>query len=320
MRRLPRTILPGTGSRKAASPLHERLQKILSAAGITSRRRAEALIVAGRVTVNGRTVTELGTRADAERDVVTVDGERVTSGGPRRTIALHKPRGVVSTLDDPEGRATVAVLLAGLPRLYPIGRLDLNTSGLLLLTNDGTLAAGLLHPRREVPRVYRAKVRGSVSDDALKRMRRGVRLEDGKTAPARVTVVERLPTKTWLELTVYEGRWHLVRRLCDAVGNPVEKLVRVRVGPIGLGTLPPGAWRELGARDLAPLRAAAGLSGGSRGGAGARASRPAARGTPPKKRRSPPASRARDEARTRGSGGTAPRSPEKRRGPKPRRT
>jgi 23S rRNA pseudouridine2605 synthase len=272
------------------------------------------------VTVNGRAVTELGERADAERDVITVDGERVASPAARRTIALHKPRGVVSTLEDPEGRATVAGLLGrGLPRLYPIGRLDLNTSGLLLLTNDGALAAGLLHPRREVDRIYRAKVRGAVSAEALTRLRRGVRLEDGKTAPARVTITERLPTKTWLEVTVREGRSHLVRRMCDAVGNPVEKLIRIRVGPVGLGTLPPGAWREVNPRDLALLRAAAGVSGGSPGGAGDRAYPRGARGTPPRRRRPPPASRSRDEARTRGSAGAAPKSPARRRNPKPRR-
>ena len=272
------------------------------------------------MTVNGRTVVTLGERADAAADVITVDGERIASAGARLTIALHKPRGVVSTLDDPEGRATVAGLLAGLPRLYPIGRLDLNTSGLLLLTNDGALAAGLLHPRRAVDRVYSAKVRGAVRDEAVTRLRRGVRLPDGKTAPARVQVSERLPTKTWLELTVQEGRWHLVRRMCDAVGHPVEKLVRLRVGPIALGTLPPGAWRELLPRELASLRRLAGLSGG--GGAAA-AGAPAARrgrpGTPPRGRRPRPASRARGEERSPAPGAAAPRSPERRRRPRPRR-
>lgn len=252
--------------------------------------------------------------------MITVDGERVATPGARWTIALHKPRGVVSTLEDPEGRATVAGLLGrGLPRLYPIGRLDLNTSGLLLLTNDGALAAGLLHPRREVDRIYQAKVRGALSEEALKRLRRGVRLEDGKTAPARVKITERLPTKTWLELTVREGRSHLVRRMCDAVGHPVEKLIRVRVGPIGLGDMAPGAWREVGRRDLALLRTAAGLSGGSPSAAGGRASPRGARGKPPRGRRPRPASRSRGEARTRDSAGGAPKSPDRRRPPKPRR-
>src|SRR5439155_1151505 len=142
-----------------------------------------------------------------------------------------KPRGVGRTLEDPEGRPTVAALVAGAGRLFPVGRLDLNSTGLLLLTNDGALAAGLLHPRRAVPRVYRVKVDGTPSEEAITRLRRGVRVEDGKSAPARVRVLGRLPTKTWLELTVVEGRTHLVRRLCEAVGHRVDKLARLRLGP-----------------------------------------------------------------------------------------
>jgi 23S rRNA pseudouridine2605 synthase len=212
--------------------------------------------------------------------VVAVDGERIQLPEATTTLALHKPRGVVSTLADPERRPTVRDLIppaAG--RLYPVGRLDINTTGILLLTNDGALAHALLHPRREVARVYQAKVRGAPGDAALTRLRRGVRLEDGKTAPAHVRVVERLPTKSWLEVTVHEGRQHLVRRMCDAVGHPVEKLVRVRFGPIGLGTLPPGAWRELGPAELQALARAAGLKrAAAAGGAG---SAPRGRGTPP---------------------------------------
>ncbi len=235
---------------------------------MASRRHAETLILAGRVAVNGVAVRALGTRADAGRDTITLDGERVATPGERRTIVLHKPRGVVSTLEDPLGRPTVAALVAGAGRrLYPVGRLDLNSTGLLLLTDDGALAAGLLHPRRALPRVYRVKVRGRPPDDAITRLRRGVRLEDGKTAPARVRVLERLPTKTWLEVAVVEGRTHLVRRMCDAVGHAVEKLARVRLGSVTLGTLPPGAWRELTLRELAALRAAAGLRSGAGGGA-----------------------------------------------------
>jgi 23S rRNA pseudouridine2605 synthase len=267
--------------------LRERLQKILSAAGVVSRRAAEALIRAGRVTVNGVEVRELGTRADAQRDTIAVDGERIPAPGGRRTVLVHKPRGVVSTLVDPAGRLTVAGLFAPASgRLYPVGRLDVNTSGLLLMTNDGALAAALLHPRRAVPRVYHAKVRGTPGEEALTRLRRGVRLEEGRTAPARVRVLERLPAKTWLEITVSEGRWRLVRRMCQAVGHPVEKLARVRLGPLALGALPPGAWRELDARELAALRAAAGL-----GPAGA-----AAPGGPPRTARRDSSSRRRTGA------------------------
>jgi len=253
---------------------------------VASRRHAEALILAGRVTVNGVVVRALGTRADPERDRIALDGERIPAASAHRTIVLHKPRGVVSTLEDPEGRPTVAVLVVGAGRLYPVGRLDLNSTGLLLLTNDGALAAGLLHPWRAVTRVYHVKVNGTPSEDAITRLRRGVRLADGKTAPAHVRVRERLPTKTWLEVTVVEGRTHLVRRMCEAVGHQVDKLARVRLGPVALGTLPPGAWRDVTPRELAALRAAAGLTPG--GGAPALPRR--ARDTRPRRPRPRPGS------------------------------
>src|SRR5262249_39090538 len=154
-----------------------------------------------------------------------------------------------------EGRPTVRTLLgSATSRLYPVGRLDVNTTGLLLMTNDGALAAALLHPRAGVPRVYRAKVRGAPEEPALVRVRRGVRLDDGKTLPAEVRVLEKRPTKTWLEISVREGRKRLVRRLFEAVGHPVEKLARVRFGPLVLGRLPPGAWRDLTAGELQALR------------------------------------------------------------------
>jgi 23S rRNA pseudouridine2605 synthase len=231
-------------------------------------------------------VTELGTQADARHDVIAVDGERLPDPGAARTICLHKPRGVLTTLHDPSNRPTVAALLGGVgERLFPVGRLDMNTTGLLLLTNDGALAAALTHPRHEVLRVYQAKVRGGPSEAAITRLRRGVRLDDGrKTAPAKVHVLERLPTKTWLEIGVREGRWRLVRRMCDAVGHPVEKLARVRLGPLTLDDLPPGAWRDLTRQELNALRAAVGL-GRAAGRTGVRAGRRRARGTSPTTRR-----------------------------------
>ncbi len=284
---------------------------------MASRRRAEVLILAGRVTVNGTVVRELGVRADPGRDRIVVDGESVHATGPRRTIILHKPRGVVSTLADPGGRPTVRTLLRDVAeRLYPVGRLDVNTTGLLLMTNDGALAAGLLHPRQAVARVYHAKVRGTPEEAAITRLRRGVRLDDGKkSAPARVHVLEKLPTKTWLEITVHEGRWHLVRRMGDAVGHPVEKLARVRLGPLALGTLPPGAWREVSPRELVALRAAAGLSQRGRAGTpGAAAAPRRARGTPPRRRRARPGSPPPGGARSAASVPPAPRP----RAPRPR--
>lgn len=227
---------------------------------MASRRAAEDLIRTGRVSVNGAVVRELGCRADPAADVIAVDGERVRTQAPR-TLALHKPRGVVSTLRDPEGRPTVRELVAGAKeRVYPIGRLDLQSSGLLLLTNDGRLAAGLQHPRQAVARVYHVKVHGAPSGATLLRLRRGVRLDDGRAAASRVRVIEARPTKAWIEIELQEGRWREVRRMCDAVGHPVDKLIRVRVGPIGLGSLPVGRWRELSPRELAALYDAAGLS------------------------------------------------------------
>jgi 23S rRNA pseudouridine2605 synthase len=228
---------------------------------VSSRRGAEDLIRAGRVGVNGTVVRELGTRADPARDVITVDGERIARRPRRRTIALHKPRGVVSTLSDPEGRPTVRALVAELgERVYPIGRLDLQSTGLLLLTNDGALAEGLMHPARQVERVYHVKVHGSPGGRELGRLRRGVRLDEGRVVPTRVRRLKALPHKTWLEIGLREGRKHVVRRLCAVLGLPVDKLVRVRLGPVRLGELAPGAWRELTSTEMGVLERAAGIT------------------------------------------------------------
>jgi 23S rRNA pseudouridine2605 synthase len=249
----------------------ERLQKLLSAAGIASRRHAEELITAGRVAVNGVVARELGTRADPARDVVTVDGERLMTGGPRRTLVLHKPRGVVSTMADPEGRPTVRDLVRGVgDRLYPVGRLDLQTSGVLLVTNDGTLAARLLSGEQGIERVYQVKVDGRPTPRTIERLRRGIRLGAGTPVVAGVRVLREMPTKTWLEMRIRRGQWHVVRRLCEAVGHRVDKLERVAFGPIELGSLAPGAIRELTRGEMQALREAAGLS----------ASRSPAGGTP----------------------------------------
>ena len=217
---------------------------------------------------------ELGTRADPQRDTIAVDGQRVVTKRTRRAIVLHKPRGVVSTLKDPEGRPCLKSLLAGpLAGLFPVGRLDLQTSGLLLLTDDGALADALLRPRQGVERVYRAKVRGTPTAAALDRLKRGVRTGTSRLAVSDVRVVERLPTKSWLEITVREGRWHLVRRACDAIHHPVEKLVRARFGPLRLGTLPPGGWREVTPREKEELYRTAGVEPQERAAAAPRPAR-----------------------------------------------
>lgn len=243
------------------------------------------MILAGRVTVNGKTVTELGTRADAQRDEIALDGERlVRKGRFRRTVMLHKPRGVVTTLSDPEGRATIRDVLGEIDeRLYPVGRLDLQTTGLLLLTNDGALAQGLMHPRRQVERVYHAKVDGTPDGRAIARLRRGVRLDDGLVTPTRIRVVKTLPTKTWIEVGVHEGKKHVVRRLFESIGHKVDKLERVQLGPLSLGRLPLGAWRDLTRTEVDALRAVAGLKqlGPPRGAGAAGRGRPKP-DTPPK--------------------------------------
>jgi pseudouridine synthase len=288
-----------TSQTPAASTPGERLQKILSTAGVASRRRAETLIADGRVAVNGRVVRELGTRADPARDVVTIDGERIETSGPRRTIVLHKPRGVVSTMADPEGRPTVRDLVRGLPeRLYPIGRLDLQTSGVLLLTNDGPLAARLLAGEQGVERVYEVKVDGRPTTRTLERLRRGIRLGSGAPMMAGVRVLRELPTKTWLEMRVRRGQWHVVRRLCEAVGHRVDKLVRVAFGPIELGALPPGAFREVSRGEIAALRAAAGLSALPRRAAGPTAAARRGAKPPPGTRRRTGAPRSRARGRS----------------------
>jgi 23S rRNA pseudouridine2605 synthase len=205
-------------------------------------------------------VREPGCRVRADTDRIEVDGRAIRLE-PRCYVLLHKPRGVVSTLRDPEGRPTVRDLLQRtLPRLYPVGRLDLNSTGLILLTNDGDLAQRLAHPRHRVPKTYNAKVSGRPEERQLARLRRGIKLSGRRTAPAGVRVVKALPTKTWIELTVTEGRSHLVRRLFEAINHPVEKLTRVRIGPLSLEGLPSGASRLLTAAEVRRLLMAVGLA------------------------------------------------------------
>jgi 23S rRNA pseudouridine2605 synthase len=235
----------------------ERLQKILSHAGISSRRAAEALIRAGRVSVNGRTVTELGTRANPHRDRIAIDGKPLRAAAPPAYILLNKPVGVVTTLADPQGRPTVRDLLVGVrQRVFPVGRLDYHSAGLLLLTNDGDLALRLTHPRYAVKKTYQVKVKGHPAPEQLAALAKGVRLPDGVSAPASVRVLAVRDRKAWLEITLAEGRNREVRRMCEAVGLPVEKLVRVALGALKLGTLSVGAWRHLRPDEVEKLRAA----------------------------------------------------------------
>jgi 23S rRNA pseudouridine2605 synthase len=231
-----------------------RLAKYLAHAGVASRRAAEQLIAEGRVTVGGAVVRDPARDVD-ESSGVAFDGEPLRREESRVVYALHKPAGVVSTAHDTHGRKTVVDLVPDVRRLYPVGRLDADSTGLILLTNDGELANRLTHPRYEVPKTYRASLGGpAISERALRALREGVRLEDGMTAPARV----RRLTPHQLELTIHEGRKRQVRRMCEAVGLPVRELVRVRFGPLELGDLAAGRARRLGAAELRELAAAAG--------------------------------------------------------------
>jgi pseudouridine synthase len=235
----------------------ERLQKVLARAGVASRRASERFIVDGRVTVNGRVVTELGTRVDPERDAIKVDGRRLrTAPRAHHYLVVHKPRGYVTTLSDPQGRPTVRDLVRGIRRrVYPVGRLDLDSEGLLLLTDDGDLARELMDPRSRVPKTYHVKVQGTPDAAALSRLRRGVVLDGRRTLPARIKIV-RPGRNPWLEVTLVEGRNRQVRRMCQAVGHRVAKLRRVRLGPLDLGRMTPGDCRPLTAEELRELRRA----------------------------------------------------------------
>ncbi len=252
------------------APTGDRLQKILSAAGVASRRAAEKLIVDGRVSVNGLTVLALGTRADPARDDIRVDGQRVRVAGRHRYILLNKPRGYMTTRKDPERRPTVLDLLPDVREyIYPVGRLDYDSEGLLLLTNDGEMAARLLHPRHEVEREYHARVRGVPDGKSLERLRRGVVIAGRRTASAVVRLVASglgaREDQSLLSIALHEGRTRQVRDMCDAIGHPVVRLKRVRFGPIADRTIKVGEHRDLTPREVAMLRQAAAGAGATSG-------------------------------------------------------
>jgi 23S rRNA pseudouridine2605 synthase len=238
----------------------KRLQKVLAQAGVASRRACEELIRQGRVQVNGQVVTELGTKVDPNRDEIRVDGAPISGPEERVYLILNKPPGYISTTHDPWGRPTVLDLIPHQGRLYPVGRLDAESEGLLLLTNDGRLTHRLTHPRYEHEKEYLVLVKGHPSQTVLSQLRQGVDLEEGRTAPAKVSRVSRKegsetpPGTTWLRIVVHEGRKRQIRRMCSAVGHPVQRLIRVRMGPIELGNLPEGGYRPLSAKEVRRLR------------------------------------------------------------------
>jgi 23S rRNA pseudouridine2605 synthase len=278
--------------------VQERLQKILSAAGVVSRRAAEGLIVQGRVAVNGTPVLDLGSKADPQTDTISVDGRKIKTAVPLRYVLVNKPTGMVTTRHDPERRRTVLELIPpDLGYLYPVGRLDYDSEGLLLLTNDGDLAARLMHPRHEVPKVYRARVRGVPDAAAIERLSRGMPLDGHRTAPASVRVLKRLDTPRGsdaiVDMTLREGRNRQVRRMLEAVGHPVVTLARVQFGPLRDPGLKVGHSRELTPREIKALQESAAVTTPtpqSKTGLGA-----------PQKRR--------DGPRTRGAGAPRPHAP-----------
>ncbi|MDO5502724.1 MAG: pseudouridine synthase [Actinomycetia bacterium] len=237
-----------------------RLQKLLAAAGVGSRRQCENLIAEGRVAVDGVVVTELGVRIDPLRQVVHVDGDRVQLDESRVYLAFNKPLGVVTSMDDELGRADISDFLSGrTERLFHVGRLDADTEGLLLLTNDGDLAHRLQHPRYGVLKTYLAQVPGPLPRDLGKRLRAGIELEDGPVAVDSFKVIDSQPGKALVEVVLHEGRKHIVRRMLAEVGHPVISLVRTQVGPVRLGDTRSGRWRALSSAEVSALYAAAGL-------------------------------------------------------------
>jgi pseudouridine synthase len=291
--------------------METRLQKILSHAGIASRRSAEEYITQGRVSVNGQTVTELGSKADPDTDEIRVDGRRVKTSQRRLYILMYKPRGYITSRSDPQRRPTVIDLLnkGGVREyVYPVGRLDYESEGLLLLTSDGDLAARLTHPSHGVAREYQVRVLGVPDDHEMERLAKGIVIDGRRTAPADVSLVKVIEGSNGqhavLSIVIHEGRNRQVRKMCEAVGHPVDRLRRVRIGPIADEHIRPGEFRELDARELAALKRAAEAPAG---GAAPRAkSKTAAASGAPTTRRPRPA----------GSPGSTSRSPSRRRPPR----
>jgi 23S rRNA pseudouridine2605 synthase len=233
----------------------ERLQKILAKAGIASRREAENIISSGRVAVNGVTVSEMGVKADPEKDRITVDGVEIRLETTKVYIMLYKPVGYMTTLKDPEGRPIVTDLLPDIKeRVYPVGRLDYNTEGLLLLTNDGEWANSLAHPRHEVDKEYQVRIQGQISNEQMRKLAEGVELDDGMTAPAYVKRLRESDKNAWFTITIHEGRYRQVRRMCEAVNLNVVRLKRSRYGFLKLGDLQPGEYRLLSSAEVERLR------------------------------------------------------------------
>ncbi len=240
--------------------MEKRLQKILAEMGIASRRRAEELIEEGRVTVNGK-VARLGQKAAPLRDHIKLDGKLLTRPSERKVYyMLNKPVNVLTSLSDKEERPVVKDYLKGVrERVYPVGRLDFDSEGLLLITNDGELAHAVTHPSKKIPKTYRVKVKGVLADKELSRLRKGIRLDDGLTAPAEVKPVKILKQNSWVDITIHEGRKRQIRRMLQAVGHPAARLIRTRIDGVRLGTLKAGGLRQLSNEEVKRLKYSAGF-------------------------------------------------------------
>jgi 23S rRNA pseudouridine2605 synthase len=248
--------VPAAGGKSPLSTnREERLQRVLAAAGVASRRKAESMIAAGRVTVDGRTVTELGTKVDPDRAVIRVDGKRIRREPPRY-IVLNKPSGYITTTSDERGRRTVMEFLPREPRLYPVGRLDRDTEGLLLFTNDGDLANRVMHPRFGLVKEYQILTSQKPPEAIMQRVRSGLLIDGRTVVPDEFRIVRELPEGALLTMVIHEGMNHVVRKMMDAAGIPVRRLRRVRIGPLSLAGIPKGAARDLTAGEVISLREA----------------------------------------------------------------
>ncbi|MBI4849331.1 MAG: rRNA pseudouridine synthase [Nitrospirae bacterium] len=240
--------------------MEERLQKILAKCGIASRRMAEEIILEGLVTVNGATAT-LGMKADLERDHIKVRGKLIRNAESKVYLVLNKPEKCLTTMSDSEGRPTVKDLIKGVrEKVFPVGRLDYNSEGLLIITNDGELANAILHPAKKIPKTYLVKVNGFIEDKDLAKLEKGIKLDDGMTAPAKVKKIKKTEANSWIEITIYEGRKRQVRRMMDRVGHPVIKLRRIKINGISLGKLETGALRFLTPGELKKLKKEVGVN------------------------------------------------------------
>lgn len=245
---------PSSGDGGEGNGRKERLQKVLAHAGIVSRRAAEEMILAGRVAVNGQVCRTLGTKVDPEHDAITVDGKPIPRRIKKVYLMLNKPPGFITTVSDPERRPTVMELAPRNSRIYPVGRLDANSEGLLLMTNDGEFANLLAHPRHSFEKEYHVAVPGTVREEDLRALREGVVIDGGRTAPAQVRVLSSDGKTTWLGMTIHEGRNRQIRRMLAALGHRVQRLVRMRIGPLWLGSLPRGAYRYLTPAEVSALK------------------------------------------------------------------